>query len=79
MNRLIKSSKFWLAIIGSIFSILSFVLTNEINLSYWILTAFIGGIIGNTAEDLMDSFKSVPGGGLPPPKDDEDEEENETP
>lgn len=79
MQRLIKSSKFWLAIIGSIFSILAYVFTKEINLSYWILTAFIGGIIGNTAEDLMTTFKSVPGGGLPPPKDDEDEEEDETP
>ena len=67
MNRLVKSSKFWLAIIGSIFSILSYVFTQQINLSYWILTAFIGGIVGNTAEDLMTKFKSIGGGGISQP------------
>ena len=61
MKRLIKSSKFWLAVIGSIFSVAAFKLTNEISLSYWILGAFIGGIVGTAGEDIADKVKTLIG------------------
>ena len=66
MNRLIKSSKFWLAVIGSLLAVISYKFTDQINLSYWIMGAFIGGSVGTTAEDMIS--KSIGGGGIARPK-----------
>ena len=51
MNGLVKSRKFWKAIVC--------------------------GIFGGSSEDMMETFRSIPGGGLPPKKDDDDEDDNE--
>lgn len=68
MNRLLKSSKFWLAVIGSIFGVASFILTGSTTISVMILSAFGLGIAGNAAEDVTKLFKdSVPGGGVSDP------------
>lgn len=56
MKRLLNSSKFWSAVIGSVFSVIAFQITNEVNLSYLILGAFIGNIAGTSVEDALDKI-----------------------
>lgn len=76
MKRLINSSKFWLSVIGSVFGVAAFKLTGSTTIAVMILSAFGLGIAGNAAEDVAESLKSIPGGGIPNPKEEDDDEED---
>ena len=67
MNRLLKSSKFWLSVIGSVFGVVAFKLTGSTTISVMVLSAFGFGIIGTAGEDIARFI----GGELPSTDDDE--------
>ena len=54
MKRLIYSSKFWLAVIGAIVALLTHKLTDDAAFAMYVSGLFGIGILGNTAEDLME-------------------------
>lgn len=70
MKRLLKSSKFWLSVIGSIFGVFTFKLTGSETLSVLIVSSFVGGVVATAFEDYASKIKGI-GGELPPDDDEE--------
>ena len=54
MKRLVNSSKFWLAVVGAATALLTHWLTNDSAFAMYVSGLFGIGILGNTAEDLME-------------------------
>lgn len=54
MKRLFQSSKFWLAVIGAVVALLTHKLTGDAAFAMYVSGLFGIGILGNTAEDLME-------------------------
>lgn len=70
MERLLKSRKFLLAVIGSIFGVVAFILTKSETLSVLIITSFTAGVLGTAWEDYASKRNGI-GGELPPDDDEE--------
>jgi len=58
MKRLYKSSKFWLAVIGTLVALTTWAITSDTGFAIYTSGLFGFGIIGNTAEDIMTKKKS---------------------
>jgi len=58
MKRLLNSSKFWLAVIGTIVALSTWYITNDITFAIYTSGLFGFGIIGNTAEDMISKKQS---------------------
>lgn len=54
MKRLISSSKFWLAVIGAAVALLTHYITEDSAFAMYVSGLFGIGILGNTAEDMME-------------------------
>lgn len=54
MKRLIQSSKFWLAVIGAVVALGTHKLTDDAAFAMYVSGLFGIGIIGNTAEDMIE-------------------------
>ena len=66
MKRLLRSSKYWLAISGTIAGLLAWKFTEgNVTVTSIIIGLFGGGIVGTAAEDMM--RKSIGGGGVSDP------------
>lgn len=54
MKRLIQSSKFWLAVLGAISTVITFRLCDgDSSLAMFVGGLFGAGIVGNATEDIM--------------------------
>lgn len=71
MKRLLKSSKFWLAVIGAAVAILTWKITQDANFAMYVSGLFGLGILGNAGEDMISQYRT---GNPDPtrPKDDDD-------
>ena len=58
MKRLLKSSKFWLAVIGAVTAVLVWMLTNSEGFAMYVSGFFGVGILGNSAEDMMTKYSN---------------------
>lgn len=58
MNTLLKNSKFWLAVIGSIFGGVSYYMTKDNTITMFVLGLFGSGIVIDTAKGFISKSKS---------------------
>lgn len=59
MNRLAKSSKFWLAVIGTIVALITWKITKDTAFAMYTSSFFGAGIIGTATEDMMKINKGI--------------------
>ena len=59
MNRVFKSSTFWTAVVGSIFTVATFKLTESEGLSYFVGGMFFGRIVKDGAGEFVKAKQGI--------------------